>query len=70
VAAIHGIPPSPAAAPAAEGWGIPGSLHVHSVGLEDVPAGGAVEAVARSAVVFGVALPLSAAVAVRHSLLS
>ena len=66
-AAIRGIPPSPAADPAAGGWGIPGSCHVHSVGLEGVPAGGAVEEVAWSAVVLGAALPLSAACAVGRS---
>ena len=66
-AAIRGIPPSPAAAPAAGGWGIPGSRHVYSVGFEGVPAGGAVEAVVRSAVVLVAALLPFAAGALRSS---
>lgn len=43
-----GVPPPPSAAPAAGGWRKPGSRRVHSVGSSRVPAGGVVEAVARS----------------------
>ena len=54
-AAIRGIPPSPTAAPAAGGGGIPGSGHVHSVGLVGVLAGGVLEAVASAVGVLGTA---------------
>ena len=54
-AAIRGISPSPAAAPAAGGGGIPGSGHVHSVGFVGVLAGGVSEAVASVAGVLGTA---------------
>ena len=52
-AVIRGISSSPAAAPAAGGGGIPGSGHVHSVGLVGVLAGGVLEAVASAVGVLG-----------------
>ena len=54
-AVIRGISSSPAAAPAAGGGGIPGSGHVHSVGLVGVLAGGVLEAVASAVGVLGTA---------------